>query len=1043
MRCLVRGLGPLVLGAWCLALPILAAEPWFGLSFADYAAGERLSDKGATGGVWGAQQGSATNAPVAGVNAMAVASEVVVPRLAFSAAAAAGEADWTFDARLHAETPWDFGVTTPEGPIAFTFVRNETSTEAFDFAGIVGGVWHRLAAAGVTFQTNAWFDVRVTVRDVASARCVGFSVRQGETYVPLASETGVQWFPADRAALAAIHETIFTGKGRFAEVTARHGAETEPLTIAQQWCGGAAGDWNVATNWSGGVVPSPGTCVKIAGTVTLTRDGETAVVSNLVARVGTTGTPEFLAGDLRTTVKLDASKRPILGKPLTVEGTSFCGVTPAVCVRWWRGATVGTRDWRAAGQATAFVPTVDDLEHWLKCEVRDAFGVCLTKEIFISRLPVLYLTTDDGATPSANKETHTGRVFMQGNETWKSPYDGAMTIKVRGNSSAGRPKKPWKIKLDEKTKLYDMPKSKHWVLLANWYDESLLRNKLAYDFANEVGSLGMKSTWVECVLNGSWQGCYQLCEQIRVEKNRVDIFDWEDESEARGYAAENLSWVDPAKEDITGGYLFEFDNYYDEPSKFIVTAGNLELKTQLASPEYLSTNPKMMDWCRTFIQHYADAITSPDGYSAEGRHYSAYCDIESMVAYFLVIEMFGNEDARCRSNYAAIDRGEKMKYGPVWDFDWGMGNYQLPFAPEAWLTGYEKASFTREWADDPWFCTLLWTRYKAARTAFVRVIEDGGLLDQHARLLAEAGPANDRLWKHDYGFIGGLYGNGGSHPGLKAYLKMRLRWLDAQFKDVPTLMASLKTMGRTIASTHPYAPDVKTLPMKLVNAPRGLVCEGEDVLLTFDVVASRATRVTVQVNGLKVGEPLNARKGRLEVRLPVAAFTADLGAPNCVALVAGNSTGKVLARNYALVTVTEATAPTVDAEGRLVPSVPYRWILGATEGSATDLSLAAPERLADALLATPSPWGKTSPLWQDYVTGTNPQDLNDVFRISAFSLTDEGQVRFACTPPQRADRVYTVWGTPALTTGVWTVVQPKENVRETGKRFFKVSVSLP
>lgn len=123
--------------------------------------------------------------------------------------------------------------------------------------------------------------------------------------------------------------------------------------------------------------------------------------------------------------------------------------------------------------------------------------------------------------------------------------------------------------------------------------------------------------------------------------------------------------------------------------------------------------------------------------------------------------------------------------------------------------------------------------------------------------------------------------------------------------------------------------------------------------------------------------------------------------------------------------------------------MPYRWILGATEGSATDLSLAAPERLADALLATPSPWGKTSPLWQDYVTGTNPQDLNDVFRISAFSLTDEGQVRFACTPPQRADRVYTVWGTPALTTGVWTVVQPKENVRETGKRFFKVSVSLP
>lgn len=68
--------------------------------------------------------------------------------------------------------------------------------------------------------------------------------------------------------------------------------------------------------------------------------------------------------------------------------------------------------------------------------------------------------------------------------------------------------------------------------------------------------------------------------------------------------------------DISGGYLFEFSEEYDEVSKFTTSSGVLGVRTMMKSPEYLYTNTDMFNYCQDYLQKYWDACTSWDGYNA-------------------------------------------------------------------------------------------------------------------------------------------------------------------------------------------------------------------------------------------------------------------------------------------------------------------------------------------------------------------------------------------------------------------------------------------
>ena len=158
---------------------------------------------------------------------------------------------------------------------------------------------------------------------------------------------------------------------------------------------------------------------------------------------------------------------------------------------------------------------------------------------YCSKLPVLYITSDtpytDYKSESKTKPYHDAAISMIGNSTYKNAeqlYNGATKIKVRGNSTASREKSPFKLKLDKKADMLglgDGIKSKHWVLIANDIDHSLLRNKLLYDFSGDIGTeFFFRSENVTLIYNNEYEGVYQLCEHRRVDEGRIDITDWVD-----------------------------------------------------------------------------------------------------------------------------------------------------------------------------------------------------------------------------------------------------------------------------------------------------------------------------------------------------------------------------------------------------------------------------------------------------------------------------------------------------------------------------------
>lgn len=213
-------------------------------------------------------------------------------------------------------------------------------------------------------------------------------------------------------------------------------------------------------------------------------------------------------------------------------------------------------------------PSLDITEEYLESVIYGVIGdTRLT--IYCSNTPVIYINSETGyydVTKEYTEEEST-TIKLVGNDTYQDEsywYEGTGQIKLRGNSTAYRPKRPFKLKLSEKADLLGLGAeqkedgtsksyaSKHWVLLANDIDHSLMRNKLLYDFSGDIGTeFYFKSTNVTLIYNGQYEGVYQLCEHRRVDSGRIDITDWtglgEDAADTIGTAVAKENGWDKTK----------------------------------------------------------------------------------------------------------------------------------------------------------------------------------------------------------------------------------------------------------------------------------------------------------------------------------------------------------------------------------------------------------------------------------------------------------------------------------------------------------------
>lgn len=243
----------------------------------------------------------------------------------------------------------------------------------------------------------------------------------------------------------------------------------------------------------------------------------------------------------------------------------------------------------------------------------------------------------------------------------------AATVRLRGNYSSSPDclKKSYRVKFIKKQNFFGSPaKAKKWTLIPNYGDKSLIRNQLALDISERFG---MPYTpfhqLVHVFLNAEYKGVYQLCDQVEINKNKINI----DEMEEKDLEGEAL----------TGGYFLEIDAYAKDEEWYFMS--NKGIPVTIKSPEKSDDKEvaaEQVEKQQKYIVDYfnqMEALVFTKNYDVyEG--YQKYLDLPSFLKRHLHQEFVGNPDALW-SCFMYKPRGNDTIYtGPVWDHDLAFDN---------------------------------------------------------------------------------------------------------------------------------------------------------------------------------------------------------------------------------------------------------------------------------------------------------------------------------------------------------------------------------
>lgn len=363
-------------------------------------------------------------------------------------------------------------------------------------------------------------------------------------------------------------------------------------------------------------------------------------------------------------------------------------------------------------------------------------------------LPVVRITTNgftrEDIEDDTNHENWRGTNKDRPNETahiriekpdGKVGLDIDTEIKGRGNASWTYDKRPYALKLNKKKSVLGMSESKRWVLLANWKDRTLLRNDAAFWLSKKSGlPYTVDGQFVELEFNGDYRGNYYLCEQIKIEPGRVAINEF-------------------SASDVTGGYLMEIDNNYDENYKFLSgfyksgSGWNAEVK----GLKYMFKEPdeNLPDEAFNYMVQYIQDMETLIKKIPNGNYgYREYIDIDSAIWFMFLNELTGNGDFfntdgsvgstwyGPHSTYLYKDRDladgtrSKLFMGPIWDFDYltFYNKSGRPSRSNKWVGVAESNYYYYYFTQDPVFRSRayeLWSAYKPIiESAMLTYIED-------------------------------------------------------------------------------------------------------------------------------------------------------------------------------------------------------------------------------------------------------------------------------------------------------------------------------
>ena len=437
---------------------------------------------------------------------------------------------------------------------------------------------------------------------------------------------------------------------------------------------------------------------------------------------------------------------------------------------------------------------------------------------------VLRIYTNSGVTPTVKGVDYPGTVSIDGN----APL-ALETIAVRGNTTASKPKKPYKMKFMTATSLYGMPADKTWVLLANYIDRTLIRTKVGLDVGRKMENIGRGTaaasaldpsqktkaykTWVpasvfaEVFINDQYLGSYQPTESIKISTARVDI------SGKNGQIIEfDPHWQDAG--DDTPGFMgnhkqpYSFkdpDTWATDPSADNVLCPTIVFSSKSNSSDVTTCK---FDKVKARVLAFEDVLygqkrgTDASDATWYGKLlWPKYLDFNSAVDYYIAREFVKDNDSDMyRSNFFSIsnvfDANAKFVMGPVWDMDRsagikpGSGITKVASPSGWWMRGVgtnanstHKNHWYTELIKDPDFLAAVKARWLAKSDVFKAVstadTTDVDAVDADVALLGPAAASDRSLWNSSgsrYAALASTYA--GEITYVKKWYLNRFAWMD-------------------------------------------------------------------------------------------------------------------------------------------------------------------------------------------------------------------------------------------------------------------------
>jgi len=265
--------------------------------------------------------------------------------------------------------------------------------------------------------------------------------------------------------------------------------------------------------------------------------------------------------------------------------------------------------------------------------------------------PSMHITSELNPFIQVREFWHSGFLTVESDKEDWAFTDVDVRLRGRGNSTwwHGPDKRPLRIRFETPQPMFGSAyPHRDWILLANAFDNSMLRTHFSLYLAELLGNTGFvpSSQFVHLYVNGAYMGVYQFTDERDIGPGRGDVV------------------IDP--DPVVSEYWLEMD--YRTQDYFQVNG----LWYDIRFPSGNALTDEHIDYAHAYIEAVSQAIRNRDWPAV-----TALIDIPSHVSYYILQELIKDADVSFSSMFMQI-RGQgaerRLYQGPVWDFDLALGN---------------------------------------------------------------------------------------------------------------------------------------------------------------------------------------------------------------------------------------------------------------------------------------------------------------------------------------------------------------------------------